>query len=179
MPYLRVHSLELPREVKRTLATELTQTIVETRHLRGAERDLCTVHFSAFAPDDLAIGGKLIANGRAPDYQLEYRDHDLSRNDKRKLARRITETMARVLDLQGGDLMRVNVMFMEYERQDLAIGGTFLHELWKHGVGSVFRRVTSIMRRVRKRRALPAVPAPTVTPAPPPERAGTPAPLHS
>src|SRR5205814_1401971 len=70
MPYLRVHSVGLPREIKRTLATELTQTVVETRHLRGIERDGCTVQFSAVSPDDLAIGGKLIANGRLPEYAV-------------------------------------------------------------------------------------------------------------
>jgi phenylpyruvate tautomerase PptA (4-oxalocrotonate tautomerase family) len=177
MPYLRVHSLELPREIKRTLVTELTQTVVETRHLRGAERDFCTIHFTAFAPEDLAIGGKLIANGRVPDYQIEYRDHDLSRSDKKKLARRITETMGRVLDLQGADLMRVNVLFVEYDTNDFAVGGTMLHDMWKRGVGSVLGRVSRVMRRARRRGAATASAA---TPTPTPERTTTaPPPLPS
>jgi phenylpyruvate tautomerase PptA (4-oxalocrotonate tautomerase family) len=160
VPYLRLQSLELGRELKRTLAIELTQTMVETRHLRGAERDLCTVHFAAFAPEDLAIGGKLVANGRAGDFQLEYRDHDLSRHDKEKLARRLTETVARVLELSGRDLARVNVLFQDYQRHDLAIGGTLLRDRWKRTVAGMLRRVGSLLPRRRPGGRRPLAPAP-------------------
>jgi phenylpyruvate tautomerase PptA (4-oxalocrotonate tautomerase family) len=159
MPYLRVHSVGLPREIKRTLATELTQTVVEARHLRGIERDGCTIEFSAIAPDDLAIGGKLIANGRLPDYAVEYRDHDLSRRDKRKLARRITETMSHVLALRGEEIRRVNVLFTEYQSDDFAVGGTILRELWKSRLGRVLGRMARVVRRKRRKR----LPAPAVS----------------
>jgi phenylpyruvate tautomerase PptA (4-oxalocrotonate tautomerase family) len=157
MPYLRVHSVGLPREIKRTLATELTQTVVETRRLRGIERDACTVEFTAVSPDDLAIGGKLIANGRLPEYAVEYRDHDLSRRDKRKLARRITETMGHVLALHGQDIMRVNVLFTEYHTADFAIGGTVQRERWRNPLRRVFRRVARVVRRKRRLPPAPAV----------------------
>jgi phenylpyruvate tautomerase PptA (4-oxalocrotonate tautomerase family) len=161
MPYLRVHSVDMPREVKRTLATELTQTVVEARHLRGVERDTCTIRFDAFSPEDVSIGGKLISNGRLPDYQIVYRDHDLSRRDKQKLARRITETMARVLDLHGGDVMRVSVLFVEYDARDLSIGGTSLHDMWKRGVGTLFARVSRVVRRRKRAAAGTATPLPS------------------
>ena len=151
MPQLRVQSMELPRETKRMLATELTQTVVEARHLRGLERDLTPVRFVRCAADDVAIGGKLVANGRAPDVEVEYRDHDLTGADKRKLARRITDTVGRVLGLGGDQLMRISVLFVEYETRDFAVGGTLLRHRWRGGVGRALRRVTTAIRRRRMR----------------------------
>jgi phenylpyruvate tautomerase PptA (4-oxalocrotonate tautomerase family) len=166
MPYLRVCSLELPREVKRTLATELTETIVETRHLGVADRDSCTICFLAFAPDDLAIGGKLVANGRVPDVQLEYRDHDLAWKDKRKLARRLTATVARVLALEGDDLARVNVLFCDYNARDFAVAGALFRDGWKPDLGGVLRRMGRLVRRPPRRRAAgPGAPGRTATSA--------------
>jgi phenylpyruvate tautomerase PptA (4-oxalocrotonate tautomerase family) len=170
MAYLRIHSLDLPRDMKRMLATELTQTVVEARHLHGVERDLCTIHFATFAPEDLSIGGKLIANGRAPDFQVEYRDHDLTSSDKKKLAHRITDTMARVLGLAGGDVMRVSVLFVEYDTRDFSIGGTLLRHMWKRGVGRLLGRMTGVIRRRRRRPA----PVRVRTPAPETDLPGLP-----
>ena len=87
MPSLRVQTVELPREVKRTLATELTETIVEARHLSSAQRDACVVLFELRAGDDLAVGGKLVAHGGAPQVELTYRDHAIGAREKAKAYR--------------------------------------------------------------------------------------------
>jgi phenylpyruvate tautomerase PptA (4-oxalocrotonate tautomerase family) len=123
MPSLRVQTVELPREVKRTLATELTETIVEARHLSSAERDACVVLFDLRAGDDLAVGGKLVAHGRAPQVELTYRDHALGTREKAKLARRLTETVARALAMDGPELQRITFVFSRLDDGDHAIGG--------------------------------------------------------
>jgi phenylpyruvate tautomerase PptA (4-oxalocrotonate tautomerase family) len=123
MPSLRVQTVELPREVKRTLATELTETIVEARHLSSAQRDACVVLFELRAGDDLAVGGKLVAHGGAPQVELTYRDHAIGAREKAKLARRLTETVARALAMDGPELQRITFVFSRLDDGDHAIGG--------------------------------------------------------
>lgn len=153
MPYLRLYSLELPRELKRTMVTELTQAVVETRHLIGDERDGFAIQFMRFEPEDLAIGGKLIANGRRPDYHVEYSDHGLDSRDKKKLAKEITETVARVLDGNGAGGVRINVQFRDYLARDFAVGGALPEEHHRPGrVKRLFRRLIGVVPLPRLRR---------------------------
>ena len=166
MPYLRLYSLELPRELKRTMVTELTQAVVETRRLVGDERDSFTIQFMRFEPEDLAIGGKLIANGRRPDYHVEYSDHGLDSRDKKKLAKEITETMARVLDGTGAGGVRINVLFRDYAPRDFAIGGALPDDHRPSRMRRVLRRLIGgipspfRLRRRRRVRAASTQPRP-------------------
>jgi phenylpyruvate tautomerase PptA (4-oxalocrotonate tautomerase family) len=176
MPSLRVQTVELPREVKRTLATELTETIVEARHLSSAERDACVVLFDVRAGDDLAVGGKLVAHGRAPQVELLYRDRALAARDKAKLARRLTETVARALEMDGPQLDRITFVFTRLDDADHAIGGVLrqrvaLLRAWRAArlrLTAVFRRRTPAAAQLPS----PAAAAPAPAPAPAPTSVG-------
>lgn len=158
MPRLCIRSLALPREVKRTLATELTETIVETRHLTGAERDGCVIEFRPFAADDLAIGGRLVSNGRPAEVELSYRDSALGAKEKTKLARRLSETVARVLEMEGPALRRISFVFEQLNDRDHAFGGVLQSELGrsrsaKERPGLVGRLGRLVRRRGARARA--------------------------
>lgn len=152
MPYLRLYSLELPREVKRTMVTELTQAVVDTRHLVGEERDALTIHFVPFDPEDLAIGGKLVANGRRPDFHIEYSDHGLNARAKGKLAKEITLTMSRVLDPASTAGVRINVLFRDYVAHDLAVGGALAAPRRPGRTGRALGLLRRLLGRIRLRR---------------------------
>jgi len=141
MPLLRFHSTELSLDQRRMVARELTDAMARARRLEGPERDWCTVHFMPFAPDEVAIGGTLIADGKVPEFWLELSDHGLGRRDKRRLVKALTGAVVRAFDLPPEERYRISIVFRDYDAGDLAIGGTFVNEMWKQAVEAFYRRV--------------------------------------
>ena len=45
--------------------------------LKDADGDWTTIHFVNYRPDDLAVGGKLIAAGQSAEYYIDYIDMDI------------------------------------------------------------------------------------------------------
>jgi phenylpyruvate tautomerase PptA (4-oxalocrotonate tautomerase family) len=141
MPYLRVTSLPLSLEQKRDAVEVLTNTIAQALELSGDRRDWCTVQFTPFQPEDVAVGGRLVADGKQPALHLELSAHDLSRSSKRRLADALTRAMCDLFSLAGVERYRVHVLFRDYAARDLAVGGLFLDEMWRKGLAQLFRRL--------------------------------------
>jgi phenylpyruvate tautomerase PptA (4-oxalocrotonate tautomerase family) len=119
--------VDLPLELKREIARQLTNKVSEI--LPDQKKDWCTVHFQAFRPEDFAIGGELIIDGRPPHYHLEFSFATLPKNKKRELVNELTPLLGRLLGLRPNELYRINVIFSDYDPQDFAVGGKFLSEM--------------------------------------------------
>jgi phenylpyruvate tautomerase PptA (4-oxalocrotonate tautomerase family) len=78
MPYLKLTSPDLLVEAKRALAGELTDAVLRALRLPDEHRQRGTVHFTPFRPEDQAIGGRLVADGREPDSHLAITDRGLT-----------------------------------------------------------------------------------------------------
>jgi phenylpyruvate tautomerase PptA (4-oxalocrotonate tautomerase family) len=127
MSYLRLSSIDLPLEQKREIARQLTNKVSEL--LPDEKKERCTVHFQAFRPEDCAIGGQLIIDGRAPHFHLEFSFPVLPKMKKRELVNELTPLLGRLLGLRPNELHRVSVIFSDYDPQDFAVGGKFLSEM--------------------------------------------------
>lgn len=129
MPYLHLTSIPLPLETKRALARDLTAATLRALGLPEAHRARTTVQFAPKAPEDIAIGGVLWADGGEPDYFLQLTDYGLTREKEEALVRELLPAMLGALGLGREDAFKVNIKFNHYDPNDFAIGGVFLPEL--------------------------------------------------
>jgi phenylpyruvate tautomerase PptA (4-oxalocrotonate tautomerase family) len=126
MPYLRLYSPDLSITEKRTIAQTLTDAVATT--LSHVERDWVAIHFLPFRPADLAIGGQLIEDGRAPQVHLEVSAPNLTPKDKYNLVHTLMPLLMRHLHIDHESRHRVSIEFADYAETDFAIGGRFLNE---------------------------------------------------
>lgn len=123
MPYLRLSTLALDDETKRRLIRDLTDT---TRAIMPDEPpERTTIHFTPYAPEDVAVGGVLVAEGTAPTIELEISADEVDDKTWVKLSRRLTDVL---VDALAGDPQRsyqVNVKLNSFDRATYsAIGET-------------------------------------------------------
>jgi phenylpyruvate tautomerase PptA (4-oxalocrotonate tautomerase family) len=142
MPYLVLYSAPIPLDQKRRLVTAFTDLVCDMLGLQGEDRSWCTIHFVPIAPENVAIGGKLVSDGTSPDYHFEFRSHDIGRKNKRRMAAVLTETLVRELGLRADERLKVNVLFRDYDPRDFAVGGSFLHHLFGQGLRKLVSRIT-------------------------------------
>jgi phenylpyruvate tautomerase PptA (4-oxalocrotonate tautomerase family) len=129
MPYLRFFCPELPVETRRALARELTAGVVRALHLPPDAREETTVYFLPFHPEDVAVGGVLVADGADPTYHLEVIDRTISPDRRVALNRELTPLLAHLLGLGAEELDRINLIFHSYDAHDLSVGGRFHDEM--------------------------------------------------
>lgn len=125
MPTLRLYGPALHLPHKRALAEELTEVLLEA--LPDQRREWVRIHFVDALPEDVAIGGVLLADGQHPDCLVELASPALTQRRKQDLANALTLLLARVLGLRRHERQRIHVRFQTYRPEDLSIGGTFLH----------------------------------------------------
>ena len=131
MPYMRVHSPPLSAELKQRVAHELTERVVRLMSRPGTPgatpeelRSHCTVHITEWQPEDFAIGGVMLG-GSQVDYTLEFSDWGLGVRRQRRLARELTEVLAKLFSAQDR-LDQINIRFHPYPPKDFSVGGILL-----------------------------------------------------
>lgn len=131
MPYVLITTPALPLDVKRALASDLTDAILATLTLSDTERPRTSIHFVSFEPEDCAIGGRLLADGQSPEYTVEVSERNLTPQTKRLLVSAIMPVMVKHLhlDKEPRDADRISIIFRPYVPTDIVIGGRFLPEL--------------------------------------------------
>lgn len=129
MPYMRLHSLDLDVAKKREIARELTDAVIRALQLPEMARDWTTVQFVPFRPEDFSLAGQLAVDAHNADYHLDYHDRRLNYEKKAALVRELTPLLARLLDVPPDRLDMINIMFHEYQPDDMAIGGRFISDM--------------------------------------------------
>ena len=129
MPYLRLFVPEIDTDKKREIANDLTDAVVKALNVPAEARDWTTIHFIAYKPEDLAVGGKLTVDGGAPEFYVDYIALDVNQSIKEDLAREITVSLARSFGLQPAHYGRVNFRFQAVSPDEIAMGGHFVRKL--------------------------------------------------
>ncbi|GAC1645909.1 MAG: hypothetical protein NVS9B15_03670 [Acidobacteriaceae bacterium] len=129
MPYLRLCSPALSIELKRKLAFQLTEAVLECFGLDEEVRHRTTIHFDSFEPQDMAVGGELVSDGSAPDYTLEITERELTEKQKRAALKSLLPVLMKNFGLRKEQSWKVNIRFNSYRPSDFAVGGTFLDEV--------------------------------------------------
>ena len=130
MPGLRFYSPELPVELKRIMAKELTDAVVRSLNLLEEGRNWTIVQFMPFKLENCAIGGSLMnVDAENPFYYLEILDSGLTREKKETLVRELTPLMANLLNLAPHQLYKLSILFQEYKPEDMARAGRFLSQM--------------------------------------------------
>lgn len=127
MPYLRLSSLPLDEATKRHLADELTATILDV--LPDQKPEWTSVHFTAFAPEDFALAGRLVSDGAVPDIHLELSSTPIDERAWRALRNRLTDSVIDALAIDPADRWHVNVKLNTYEAHSFAVAGDAIDEL--------------------------------------------------
>lgn len=129
MPYIRLASLPLSDETKRRLADELTATVLDI--LPDQKPEWTTVHFTAYAPDDMAVAGRLVSDGAPPDMHIEISAPDAV-DEKAWIAlrNRLTDVLVEELGIsETAARWHVNVKLNRFDPHSFAIGGDAADEL--------------------------------------------------
>jgi phenylpyruvate tautomerase PptA (4-oxalocrotonate tautomerase family) len=129
MPYIRLYVPEISIDKKREVAQSVTDTVVQTLQMPPEARDWLTIHFVTYGGDELAVGGRLIADGATPEYYVDYIDLDVNQRIKDDLAREVTATLGRAFALEPGQLGRINFRFQGVSPDEIAMGGHFVRKL--------------------------------------------------
>ena len=129
MPYLRLYSPSLSIELKRKLAFQLTEALLNALGLDDTYRHRTMIHFAPFHPDDIAVGGELISDGGAPDYLLEITERSLSGAQKSAAVNALVPVLMKNFGLRKEQSWKVNIRFESYEPSDFAVGGNFLDDV--------------------------------------------------
>lgn len=129
MPYMLLHSLDLPLDKKREIARELASAVIAALQLPEMTRKWTTVQFAPFRLEDVAIAGQLAADTHTADYHLDYHDRRLTYEKKAALVQRLTPLLARLLNVPPDQLDMINILFYAYEPDDMAIGGRFISDM--------------------------------------------------
>lgn len=132
MPYMKVTCAEIDTAARARIAQGLTDAVVllnASAHIEPDDlREHCTVHFTPYQPDGLAIGGRLIGDRTEADVTMEYSDWALSRRRQRRLARELTPVLAALFHMEK-QLDHVNIRFHPYPASDFAVGGRLLADI--------------------------------------------------
>jgi hypothetical protein len=96
MPYLRLHSRDLPIDQKRVIAQKLIEITLRTFHMRAEERNRITIQFIPQAkPGTVARLLPLIP--RDADATLEILAHNLTEGKKRAFVEEATALLAHLV----------------------------------------------------------------------------------
>lgn len=127
MPYLRITGPVLDAGRRVTVATRLTDAVVELfTPPRGPSADdirsRTTVHFTPYGTDELFVGGRA-ARGEDPDVTVELSDWSMSTRQQSRAAAALSPLIG---ELYGADRDSVNLRFHSYPPSDFAVGGVLL-----------------------------------------------------
>ena len=92
-------------------------------------KDWLTIQFVTYQPEDLAVGGRLIADGSPPEFYVDYIDMEMNQRLKEDLAREVTASIGRAFSLQRAQYGRVNFRFQGVTPDEIAMGGLFVRKL--------------------------------------------------
>lgn len=135
MPYLRITCPELSIEQRITIATRLTAVINDLFYnprspmTREELRERTTIHFIAYAPHDLYIGGRTLAERGAVDLTVELSDGGMSVRQQRRIAQILTPNLAELFAVPRDQIDGINIRFHSYPPTDFAVGGQLLADL--------------------------------------------------
>ena len=148
MPYVTLTTPPLSLDDRQRIAHDLTEAVVRLmtpangRGLSPDElRERCTVHFTPYEDDMLAIGGKLMRDREEKDVTMEFSDWGLNTRRQRKLARELTPLLASFFGL-GTQLDHVNIRFHPYPPSDFAVGGRLFADLIP-AIGRFMKSITA------------------------------------
>jgi len=127
MPYLRLTSLPLDDTTKRHLADELTATVLDV--LTDEKPEWTTVHFTAFDPTDVAVAGRLVADGAMADTHLELSAPGVDEKRWFALRNRLTDVLVDALAIDDADRWHVNVKLNRYDAHSFAVAGNAADDL--------------------------------------------------
>ena len=129
MPYLLILGPEFPFEQRKIMAVELTDAIMEALAYPEFCRDWITVHFVAYQPDQVSVGGRLLSEREERNYYCQYFDGELSTAKKQKMTDAIFPLLMEQLGLDGSQARQIKFLFQNYPYEDIVIGGLPLAEL--------------------------------------------------
>lgn len=129
MPFIRVFVPQPTIEQKRAIAQKITDTVLDVLKMPDTSKDWTTIHFVGYEPEDLAVGGKLTADGAAPEYLIEYTDIAPSQGIKDQLAHRLTHSLGEALELGPNERLKINVTFLPTSADNVAVGGHTIRQL--------------------------------------------------
>lgn len=123
MPYLRLHSRDLPIEQKRVIGQRLIEITLRTFHLRPQERNRITIQFIP-PPQVSGVDGSQLAIPRGADSMLEVIAHHLTNAEKRAFAEaavmlaqllptKASSRIARLLGIRADPARQIAVQFDE------------------------------------------------------------------
>jgi len=130
MPYLRLTSLPLDDTTKRHLADELTATVLDV--LTDEKPEWTTVHFTPFDPTDVAVAGRLVADGAIADTHLELSAPGVDEKHWFALRNRLTDVLVDALAIDDADRWHVNVKLNRYDAHSFAVAGNAADDLDEH-----------------------------------------------
>jgi hypothetical protein len=131
MPYLKLTCPLIDVAKRENIARVLTDEVVRLNLSpyvpNDPLREHCTIHFTPYEPDGMAIGGVLMRDRPIADVTVEYSDWSLSRRKQRRIARALTKVLADLFEMQG-EQDAINIRFHPYPPTDFAVGGMLLAE---------------------------------------------------
>ncbi len=131
MPYLKVTCPRIDAQKREEIAREITAEVVRLNPSRFVPpeqmRERCTVHFTPYEPDRMAIGGVLMRDRHHADVTVEYSDWSLSRRKQKRIAKRLTSVVAEIFKMHD-QLDSINIRFHPYPPSDFSVGGLLLSE---------------------------------------------------
>jgi len=129
MPYIRLFVPEVSVDKKREIAKDVTNSVLGALKMPEESKDWLTIQFVTYKPEDLAIGGLLVADGSTAEYYIDYIDLDVNERLKEDLARDVTASICRAFSLQPAHYGRVNFRFQCVTPDEIAMGGLFVRKL--------------------------------------------------
>jgi phenylpyruvate tautomerase PptA (4-oxalocrotonate tautomerase family) len=132
MPFVRLYSPKLPLAKRKQIVKEFTQVLLDALHLPPEAIDYCTIQFSPFKLDEMAVGGKLLSENRkkkerGADYTMEVHERNLDAEKRQALVTGLTGALARVLKIKPERIWSINILIQEYNPStDFAVGGRFV-----------------------------------------------------
>jgi len=134
MPYLRLHSPDVPIEQKRVIAQKLVDITLRTFHLRPEERNRITIQFIPTRQVN-GVDGPQLAIPHGGDFMLEVMAHHLTEAKKRAFAEEAAATLApllptkarsRIASLLGIKAYRQRQITLQFDELSTAISDPFV-----------------------------------------------------
>ncbi len=134
MPYLRLHSPDVPIEQKRVIAQKLVEITLRTFHLRPEERNRITIQFVPTGQVS-GVDGSELAIQHSGDFMLEVMAHHLTEAKKRAFAEEAAATLApllptkarsRIASLLGIKAYRHRQIALQFDELSTAISDPFV-----------------------------------------------------
>lgn len=131
MPYLRLHSPEMTREKKRDVARALTDAVQKALHLPPQLRHETLVHFMPYDPENIAVGGDLIADKPEESVCRLLVVGILTAERRIALNRELTPLLACLFGILPEQARRIQIHFHRVEPHDYSVGGRFYEDIHK------------------------------------------------